>query len=143
MSHNTLYQTGAYSTNYEQRVSNHPESAVGGLSSGASKRSILINEIKNLDVNNGPTQPSNGPKSPSIKLQTPTAKQYTIEDLQEMSLRQLQNLYDELTSRLPLSQRFSKKDRQLASKSEEYKRALLNYKRGGKQKEEINPVDLS
>lgn len=144
MYQNILYQTQPDSTNYETRVSsNHPRSSVGGMNSKPSKRSILINEIRTLRLNTGTTQPSVGPNAPSIRQQTPTVNQYSLEDLQGMSLQELQELYDELTTRLPLSQKFNKKDRELASKSEEYKQALKKYERGAKSKREIEPVDLS
>lgn len=123
-------------SNYESRsTTNTPKSSIGGARPGPSRRKILIRKIQtNIES-------STTPSRPTIGQSTPTITPYETEELEKLSLQKLQRIYDETTKRLPLSQKFSKKDRELASRCEEYKNALKDYSNEDTN-DDIEPIDL-
>lgn len=64
------------------------------------------------------------PPSPTIGTPTPRTTKYDPEELAEKTVWELRRIYRDEKNTLPLSQRFDKKDRELAFRSEKYQKAL-------------------
>ncbi len=91
---------------------------------GASLGSGLANPkadlIEKIMANSTPLTP------PSPTIGTPTTKtsKYDPEELAEKTVWELRRIYRDEKNTLPLSQRFDKKDRELAFRSDEYRQVL-------------------
>lgn len=127
---------------YGDYPSGDPEAAdnpVGGsLGSGlAHPKARLIEKIM---AHSTPITP------PSPTIGTPTTKtaRYDPEELAEKTVWELRRIYRDEKGTLPLSQRFDKKDRELAFRSEEYQKVLEQLDDpADPDLDDIKPIDLT
>ena len=87
---------------YQKRINNDSRlnSTVGGCRRGPSRKKILIHRILNI------TRQPIEPQQPQIETPQPDIQKYTPEELSDKSIQELQQIIDDETNRLPLSQRF-------------------------------------
>ena len=128
--------------NYGDHPSDDPEPA--GEPIGASIGSGLSNPkadlIEAIMAHSTPITP------PSPTIGTPTTKtaKHDPEELAEKTVWELRRIYRDEKNTLPLSQRFDKKDRELAFRSEEYQQVLEQIDDpDNPDLDDVEPIDLT